>query len=385
MRSLRIVALALSLILTVGVGLSFQLPDIYERKGKPKKKKKADEEPRTQVLELPPDPPGAVAVETNRLAFHVSPLSNKGLLSQQVRDALKALVRLTHGNQIVALRAFVAGTGDLRRVQQIVSETFLERKATLPTLSVIQVGALPMEGSQVVIESVSLDRKVLNPEGLAFLSGQQVVADPPTLDMKPLIEKSVAQINTGLTAAAATPSDVLRVTCYVSSLFDQPKAQLVVSQAFPQAATHFVQTQRAPTRSLVECEAIASLTKPVGVPVKLLNPEGLLKSEMYSQVALIAAPRIAFSGTQMAFAYGEEDARLAFQRLQKSLEMVKTTLRSTVMTRFYPLTGKSTDVIRKVRFDYLDKAHPPASTLLSFEGLPSLDASFGFDVIAVVP
>src|SRR5258708_10151791 len=87
-----------------------------------KKKNKKDEEPTTQVLPPLPDPPEAVAAETARLSFQVSPLSNKGLLSQQVRDALKALLRDNRGAQIVKLRAFRAGSGDLRRQQTIVDE-----------------------------------------------------------------------------------------------------------------------------------------------------------------------------------------------------------------------------------------------------------------------
>src|SRR4029077_4482636 len=85
---------------------------------KRKKKKKEDVEPIPQTLPLTPDPPEAVAAEPGRLSFQVSPLSAKGLLSQQVRDALKALARLNHGVPIVKLRAFVAGSGDLRRVKE---------------------------------------------------------------------------------------------------------------------------------------------------------------------------------------------------------------------------------------------------------------------------
>src|SRR2546421_487170 len=55
---------------------------------KPEKK-----EPVTQALEALPEPPAAIAAETAKLAFYVSPLSNKGLLSQQIRDGLKAIDR----------------------------------------------------------------------------------------------------------------------------------------------------------------------------------------------------------------------------------------------------------------------------------------------------
>ena len=137
---------------------------------KPPKKEK---EPETQILPLPPEPPTAVIAETGKLAFHVSPLSGKGLLTQQVHDALKALDRANGGATFVKLRAFVAGTGDMRRVATIVAEDFSVKKMPLPAVTTIQVGALPMEGAQVVIESISQeknDKKTLNPNGLAFFS-----------------------------------------------------------------------------------------------------------------------------------------------------------------------------------------------------------------------
>src|SRR5579871_3120625 len=91
------------------------------------KKKKGDDEDGRQALQLPKEPPSAGVAETARLSFYMSPLSAKGLLSQQVRDGLKALQRSVGSGTIVKLRAFVAGSGDMRRVQAIVSETFTDR------------------------------------------------------------------------------------------------------------------------------------------------------------------------------------------------------------------------------------------------------------------
>src|SRR5438552_6046676 len=156
------------------------------------KKKKKEEI--TQTLELPKDPPATVTAETTRLVFHVSPLSSKGLLSQQVRDALKSLLKSTGGATIVKLRAFVAGSGDLRRVQAIVSEVFTEKKLALPALSVVQVGGLPLEGAQVEIESIAVARKAVNPLGLVFVSGQAASSDEPTQKVAPLAQKSAAAL-----------------------------------------------------------------------------------------------------------------------------------------------------------------------------------------------
>src|SRR5665213_401480 len=99
----------------------------------------------TQTLEFPKDPPMVATGATSRLIFQVSPLSGKGLLTQQTRDALKAILKANGGAQPVHIRAFVAGSGDPRRVPQIVSEVFGAKKMSLPSVSVVLVGALPLE------------------------------------------------------------------------------------------------------------------------------------------------------------------------------------------------------------------------------------------------
>src|SRR5579872_4850262 len=65
------------------------------------KTKTDDKEPVTQSLPLLPVPPLVVSAETRRLTFQLSPLSSKGLLSQQSRDALKALMQSGRGASIV--------------------------------------------------------------------------------------------------------------------------------------------------------------------------------------------------------------------------------------------------------------------------------------------
>src|SRR5580693_10750582 len=144
------------------------------------KKKSPDD--LTQTLDLPRDPPMVALGETRRLVFHVSPLSAKGLLSQQTREALKAILKANGGAPVVHIRAFVAGSGDLRRVPQIVSEMFTEKKLPLPSVSVVQAGALPMENAQVVIEAVSQAKKEVNADGLVFVEAQPAASIESSLD-----------------------------------------------------------------------------------------------------------------------------------------------------------------------------------------------------------
>jgi enamine deaminase RidA (YjgF/YER057c/UK114 family) len=311
------------------------------------KSKKKNEEPVTQTLPLLKDPPSAVSAETERLVFHVSPLSNKGLLSQQVRDALKALLRDTHGAAIVKLRAFVAGSGDIRRISTIVSETFTEHKLALPAVSTIEVGALPLEGSQVVIESIAVEKKTTNPNGLGFYSAQ------PVKELRPV-------------------AGVLRATCFLSSLDDLPRIKSSVAAAFPGSAVNFVQSQRVGFEPRDVCEAVARLDNPPGQAVVIGKDE-----------ARVHAPKIVLTGTQMAFRDTDADLRLAFERLAKALEPFGATYKDVFWSSAYPLTRPVEEKVRAMQTEFFDQSHPPAGTMLLFEGLPSLDATMAMEVIAV--
>src|SRR5437016_2105176 len=115
------------------------------------RKKKKEEE--TQTLQLPKELPSATVGDTRHLTFYVTPLSAKGLLSAQIRDGLRALSHQAGSDTILRIRAFVAGSGDLRRVRDLVSEHFTDRRQPLPALTLIRSGGLPLEGAQVVLEA----------------------------------------------------------------------------------------------------------------------------------------------------------------------------------------------------------------------------------------
>ena len=337
----------------------------------------------TQTLEIPPDPPAAVTAETSRLVYFISPLTAKGLLSQQVRDSLKAALKQTRGATIVKLRAFVAGSGDVRRVQSIVSETFSEKKLPIPALSVVQVGARPMVGAQVVIESTAMTKKPGNPLGVAFLSGQAAASPTPDQLVAPLARKAAADLKTPLAATGSAPSDVLRVTCFCSSLDDFAAVRDIVAPEYPRSPVNFVQIQRGAPQALVECEAVARLQRKIDVPLKLENPPGLPASNGYSHLALVSAPKIVLTSSQMAYGFEDSDARLAFQRLAKTLEEGGSSIRDVAVANFYPLSGSLAGQVRRIRAEFFDQSRPPASTLAPFQGLPAMEAGFAVDVIAI--
>ena len=326
------------------------------------KKKKPDEEPRPQALEVIPEPPEAVIAETGRLSFQVSPLSDKGLLSQQVHDALKALARLNHGVPFLKLRAFVAGSGDLRRVKDIVAEDLTEKKQPLPAVSTIQVGALPLPGAQVVIEAVSSEKKVVNPSGVAFVPAVES-ADAPA---------AVARLNSALSGAGVKAADVLRITCFMSSLEGVEAARSTVATAFPSAATNFVQMQRLGLKRQVLCEGTARLTTAPESP-----------AAAGSAVTLVNASKIVLTSTQLVFRDQDSDFRLAYQRLAKTMAPLGATFKDVFWTGNYALTLPNAAMIEKLQWEFLDRTHPPASTALQIEGLPSADATAAIELIAV--
>jgi enamine deaminase RidA (YjgF/YER057c/UK114 family) len=326
----------------------------------PKKKKNEDKEPVTQTLPVLKDPPGAIAAETAKLTFQVSPLSAKGLLTPQTRDALNALLKANRGGQIVKLRAFVAGTGDMRRVQTIVSEVFTDKKLPLPALSTVQAGVLPMEGAQVVIESVSVDKKSLHQFGIVFFSGQ----------MGKDAAGAIAALENASKVVGAGGAGMLRVSCFLSSLDQLQAAREGVARSFPSAAANFIQPLRASAEGGAVCEGVGERPKPGD------------SAALTADAAMVSAPKIVFSGTQMAFRDQDADLRLAYQRLQRALEPVGVSFKDVVFTHTYSLSRRVAERSVAVGGEFFSSDRPKPGTMLLFEGLPSLDASVAIEVVA---
>jgi len=307
----------------------------------PKKQKEVD----TQTLPLPPGPPSAVIAEASRLVFSISPLSAKGLLTQQVHDALKALDRANGGATFVKLRAFVAGTGDMRRVATIVAEEFSDKKMPLPAVTTIQVGALPMVGAQVMIESISIqknDKKTLNPDGLAFFPAQRV---------------------SELEASAKSQDAVMvQVTCFMGDLTQVDTARAAITSSFPGAAANFVQLTRLAVESGMSCEGVGRLQKPGKSSAKLV-----------------------FTATQMAFQDTDQDLRLAYGRLGRVLETMRTSYSGTQLLSIYSLNPPTAEKAAALAPEFLGASTRPAESTLIVEGLPSLDATVAIELVAAAP
>jgi enamine deaminase RidA (YjgF/YER057c/UK114 family) len=342
-------------------------------------KKNQDE---TQTLELPKDLPLVVEGATRRLAFHVVPLSAKGLLSQQVRDGLKVLSQQTGKDTVLHIRAFVAGSGDLRRVRDLVSETFTARKQPLPALSLVQAGGLPLAGAQVLLEAVSEGNREANPNGLAFLSAEAATSEDPLDAVAPLTAKSLGRLKQAVKAAGAEPGDVVRVTCYLSSLDDWAGSRSLVEAEYPGAAVDYVRPQRAPAEAMSACEAVARLRRRPGERLQAVDGQGAVREAGESAAVLLDAPGVVLTGTQTSFGYEEKDARLALERLRGALQQAGATPGGVAYARYYSLYPGISNQVRKLRMEFFDAARPPAGALLLWEGLSSMDAGFAVDAVA---
>jgi enamine deaminase RidA (YjgF/YER057c/UK114 family) len=253
-----------------------------------------------------------------------------------------ALDRAGGGATLVKLRAFVAGTGDMRRVATIVSEEFSDRKTPLPAVTTIQVGALPMDGAQVVIESIGVEKKTVNPNGVAFFSA-----------LRP----------TELAAAAKAQDAVMvQVTCFVADVNRVDTTRAAMTSAFPGAALNFVQLTRLGVETETSCEGVGRLQKPGHSPTKLV-----------------------FTGIQMSFGNQEQDLRLAYGRLGRALETMKARFADSLVMSVYCLNRTTADKVAALAPEFLGRSVRLAGSTQIVEGLPSLDATAAIELVAVGP
>lgn len=316
-------------------------------------RKKHEDEP----LPLPPELPMALAAGTHSLDFHISPLLRTGGLAAQIRQSLNDLIRDTRGETIVKLRAFVSGTGDARRVRDNVAQIFTERKLPFPVLSIVQVGGLGAEAAAVIIEAVVSTHRVVNPNGLAFLSGQT----------GPSLNASLERLKQSAKLAFIDPDRVLTCTCFTSRIEDFAATKAAIQATFPNTAVDVIQALRDPASDTSTCEAIAQLTRaPAGGPVVWLEK---------SHTTLVDSPQLVFTGLQLTFGNYLDDAHEAFIRLQRAASTIQP-VEVPVKVDAFSLDAYAGSALRKT-------TPIPLSlfTIQPVEGLPAVDATAGIEAV----
>lgn len=319
--------------------------------------RKKSTEPKSEVLPLPPELPMALGAETEELDFHISPLLKTGGLGAQIRQSLNDLIRDTHGETIIKLRAFVAGAGDARRVQATVAQLFTEHKLPLPVLSILQVGGLGDQAAQVVIEAVVSTHRIVNPSGLAFLAGHN----------GPSLNQALERLKSSATAAGVAPETVLTCTCFTSRIDDPNAARESVRAFFPKSEVNVVEALRDPANDSSTCEAVGQLSRSsqAGAVVWLKN----------SRTTLVASHRLVFTGLQLTFGAYLDDAHEAFSRLQRAASALQP-IETPVEVNAFPLDASAGSALLKTT-----SVPPSVFTVQIVEGLPSIDASAGIEAV----
>jgi hypothetical protein len=88
---------------------------------------------------------------------------------------------------------------------------------------------------------------------------------------------------------------------------------------------------------------------------------------------------VVLTGTQVSYGYQEADSRLAFERLQKSLEAAAVARADAAFVQYYPVAESMAAQVRKLAPGFFGKT---AFSILLVEGLPSMQAGFAVDVVA---
>jgi len=317
----------------------------------------------------------SVTAETARLVFHAAP-TGKGSVSRQVSDGVNYLK--SHG-KIVKLRIFVTPETELEAVSTAVSRMFPARSR--PVVNLVQIARLPDPSAKILLEAVAESKKIENPNGLVFISGQMTQAplDPAQtrILVAPMAEKSIASLKAVAGSLEANPADVVRVNCYASSIEDHARVQALASEAFPSASISVMQIQRVPANQFVECEAVARLHARPEEPVRLVNPT----RAAFAQAVIVTAPRVIFTTTWPISSNDDDGVRRAFSSLRSALDAGGSSMDHVLYLYAYPGSTSMLEKYRGLRFEFLDRARAPASTNLVFEG--AAGSALGIDAIAV--
>jgi enamine deaminase RidA (YjgF/YER057c/UK114 family) len=324
-------------------------------------KKKSEQEPKPQVLPLPKEPPRALAADVNRITFRALPLLHTGHLSAQIKESMTQLLKQTRGDTIVKLRAFVAGAGDSRRVQDVVGEMFSEKKDALPVLTIVQVGALGDDAAAVAFEAVVEEKRISNPNGLAFFTGQNGAT----------LQEAEERLQARVTKSALGAADVVRVSCFADQMIDYSGMRRFLASAFPSAEVSLVQTLRDPVDSRATCEAVARLPRASETSGTSLGGD--------PGTSIVNSGPVVFTGLQLSFGNYLDDADSALSRLTRDAEAVHGDVHNPLTLNAFSLDPAAASAIEKTMPKYDMPAH--SLTVQTVEGLPSLDAALGIEAV----
>jgi enamine deaminase RidA (YjgF/YER057c/UK114 family) len=136
----------------------------------------------------------------------------------------------------------------------------------------------------------------------------------------------------------------------------------------------------------------ALISASVASAQQFIQPDGLSKPTSYTHV-VVAGNTIYLSGqvsnNEKGEVIGKGDLRAqvarVYENLATCLKSAGVTFNEVVKMNTYVVNMKPEDLaaIREIRSNYLHKEHPPASTLVSVQGLASPDYLIEIEAIAI--
>jgi enamine deaminase RidA (YjgF/YER057c/UK114 family) len=222
------------------------------------------------------------------------------------------------------------------------------------------------------MESIAVVPQAINPRGVAFLAGFA----SPSGDLTASGLAKVAR------EAGVPPANIVRVSCFYESPDQFVATRKAVADTFPSAEVAFVQSYAAATPA-VECEAVGRLVDTV-TATHYFNLPGTRPSPNFSRAALVGAPRIAFTGTQLALGDSQADMRALLEHAHVVVASLGGTLHDVVMAGNYWRTASARDALRPVRNDAYT-ATVPAATGIFITTLPSPTATVALELTVALP
>ncbi|MBL8178061.1 MAG: RidA family protein [Bryobacterales bacterium] len=305
-----------------------------------------------------------VVVDSEEIRFQLAIPDPKGSLMEQMHQA-RGRIEAKH---IFRYRAFVRPDADVGQFSGYLKSD---------VLSIVRVAGFPDKNQKIALEAVTKGGKNAA-AGFVFVSGQGVSRNEQVPRVLPMVQATFNNVDTALKGSGHDPSDVLLLTCYLSSMDDIKDVQKLASARYPKALRNHLQIPLPYGKALVECEAIARAKKPFA----FLNPEGLTKSPNFTQVAGISSPRIYFSSLHASNGCSEQGVREMFQSLDDAMKKSGASIKDAVFSYLYPSSDDGTNLTRKVRFEFYNKEQPPASTLVPFSGYEARNACAAVEVVA---
>jgi enamine deaminase RidA (YjgF/YER057c/UK114 family) len=126
---------------------------------------------------------------------------------------------------------------------------------------------------------------------------------------------------------------------------------------------------------------------------RYLNPPTLVKPNGYTHVVVAPDAHTVYVAGQVAFdstgqLVGGSDfqaqADRVFQNLRRALSSVGGSLDDVVKTTTFVTDQKNVEKLREIRLKYLDKAHPPANTLVVVSSLARPNLLIEIEAVAVL-